>query len=517
MLATFAHGFRLARAGWTLMRQNILPPPPADAPVPGLARLAFRIAAFRPFSSNRAGADARIGAAMSRLGPSYIKLGQFLATRPDLIGTDMAAALSRLHDKLPPFSQAEAETIIARELDRPCAEVFTTFSSAVAAASIAQVHKARLQAKSPAGRTVAVKLLRPGIEKRFARDLDDFFFAARLVERFAASTRRLRPIASVETLKATVDMELDLRLEAAALSEMAENIKHDPKFRVPKVDWDHTSKRVLTTQWIDGIPLNDIARLKKAGHDLPALGETVIQSFLRHAMRDGFFHGDMHQGNLFVDRQGCLVAVDLGIMGRLSPKDRRFLAEILHGFITRNYRHLAQVHFDAGYVPNDQSVENFAQALRAIGEPLLDLPAEEISMGRLLEQLFQVTGQFNMQTQPQLLLLQKTMVVVEGVARSLNNRLNMWEVSEPVVREWMEQRLGPEGRIQDAAEGAVTLARFMADLPDLLGSAERALQAVGEADGGTRAPQPGKVAPSVRAALWTAAAALVVIALAQFL
>src|SRR5581483_7737088 len=269
----------------------------------------------------------------------------------------------------------------------------------------------------------------------------------------------------VETLRRTVNIEMDLRLEAAALSEMAENTGADPDFRVPGVDWERTAREVLTLEWIEGTPLSDRTRLQAQGFDLKDLARAVIQSFLRHALRDGFFHADMHPGNLFVDTEGRLVAVDFGIMGRLGPKERRFLAEILYGFITRNYRRTAEVHFEAGYVPPHHSIDSFAQAIRAIGEPIHNRTAEEISMAKLLLLLFEVTGLFDMRTRPELLLLQKTMVVVEGVARSLDPKLDMWTVSEPVVREWIERHLGPVGRVEDAAQGA---AGFLATVPSLM-------------------------------------------------
>ena len=266
-------------------------------------------------------------------------------------------------------------------------------------------------------------------------------------------------------MRRSVAMEMDLRLEAAALSEMAENTKADPDFRVPTVDWDRTAKNVLTLEWIEGTPLNDRARLEAMGLDMRKLAAAVIQTFLRHALRDGFFHADMHPGNLFVDDDGKLIAVDFGIMGRLGPKERRFLAEILFGFITRNYRRTAEVHFEAGYVPSKHSIDDFAQAIRAIGEPIHNRTAEDISMAKLLTLLFEVTGLFDMRTRPELLLLQKTMVVVEGVARGLDPKLDMWTVAEPVVREWIEQHLGPAGRIQEAAQGTVG---FLASVPSLL-------------------------------------------------
>jgi len=328
-------------------------------------------------------------------------------------------------------------------------------------------------------------------------------------------------------LAQSVRLEMDLRMEAAALSEMAENTRNDPGFRVPKVDWERTGRRVLTVEWIDGTPLNDIDALRARGVDLVALGDTVIQSFLRHAIRDGFFHADMHPGNLFVDENGLLVAVDFGITGRLDMKDRRFLAEILWGFITRDYQRVADVHFQAGYVPADQSPRIFAQALRAIGEPLFDKPADQISMARLLGQLFYVTEQFNMATQPQLLLLQKTMVVVEGVARNLNPRLNMWTTAEPVVRQWAEQNFGPGAYFHDAAEGAALIGRLMGNLPELFGEAERTARMLSDMaqSGGLRLDQATSDSLAqaqarhnlpTRIALWICALSLATLAIGQF-
>jgi ubiquinone biosynthesis protein len=313
-----------------------------------------------------------------------------------------------------------------------------------------------------------VKVLRPGIERRFKIDLATFTFAARNAERMSAEARRLRLVEVVDTLRRSVTLEMDLRFEAAALSEMAENTRNDPDFRVPAVDWDRTARDVLTLEWIEAIPLSDRTRLEAKGLDLKRLACAVIQTFLRHALRDGFFHADMHPGNLFVDDAGELVAVDFGIMGRLGRKERRFLAEILFGFITRNYHRTAEVHFEAGYVPPHHSIASFAQAIRAIGEPIHNRTAEEISMAKLFMLLFEITGLFDMRTRPELLLLQKTMVVVEGVARSLDPKLDMWTVAEPVVREWMERHLGPGGRLELAAEGAMEVGRFLADVPELL-------------------------------------------------
>jgi ubiquinone biosynthesis protein len=336
----------------------------------------------------------------------------------------MARDLESLQDRLPPFSQGEAEAAIALSLERPVAQAFSSFGPAVAAASIAQVHRGETE-RDGVRTAVAVKVLRPNVAARFRRDLADFFFVAHSAEAYSAEARRLRLIEVINTMSRSVAMEMDLRLEAAALSEMAENTRDDPDFRVPAVDWDRTTHNVLTMEWIDGIALSDHARLEESQVDLPELGRKVIQSFLRHALRDGFFHADMHPGNLFLDDAGRLVAVDFGIMGRLGMKERRFLAEILLGFITRDYRRVAEVHFEAGYVPGHHSVENFAQAIRAIGEPIHNRTAEEISMAKLLTLLLEVTGLFDMRTRPELILLQKTMVVVEGVARGFDPKLDI--------------------------------------------------------------------------------------------
>lgn len=462
---------RLARAGFMLARHGASVVP-QDADLPGPVRLLAKMIAAFGRKKNVANTT-RLSTALTSLGPSYIKLGQFLATRDDLVGADIARDLTTLQDKLPPFSSEEARRTIETDLGKPVSELYEDFGPPVAAASIAQVHKAVVRDASGALKPVAVKVLRPKVEERFRKDLETYFFAARMVERLHPPTRRLRPVTVVDTLARSTAIEMDLRMEAAALSEMADNTADDHGFRVPTVDWARSGRRVLTLEWIDGIPMSDVEGLRAAGYDLDELGAHLIRSFLRHAMRDGFFHADMHQGNLFVDRDGQIVAVDCGIMGRLGAVEQRFLAEILYGFITRDYRRVSQVHFDAGYVPREESVEVFAQALRAIGEPLMGRTADQISMGHLLGQLFQYTEVFNMRTQPQLILLQKTMVVVEGVARTLDPRLNIWTASEPVVRDWMEKQIGPDARIQDAAEGAASLGRLLSDAPRLISEAEQ--------------------------------------------
>jgi ubiquinone biosynthesis protein len=479
VISAATHIARLVRAGFVFAREGVfgvidpsLVPPPAQ--------ILLKIARLIERPGVKSGP--RLSRALTRLGPAYLKLGQFLATRPDVVGVAMARDLESLQDRLPPFSQTEAEAQIAQSLDKPVAQAFATLGPPVAAASIAQVHRGEVL-RNGERHAVAVKVLRPNVSSRFRRDLGDFFYVAHKAEAHSAEARRLRLIEVINTMSRSVAMEMDLRLEAAALSEMAENTRDDPDFRVPIVDWDRTTHNVLTMEWIDGIALNDHARLAQSQVDLPDLGRKVIQSFLRHALRDGFFHADMHPGNLFLDDAGRLVAVDFGIMGRLGLKERRFLAEILLGFITRDYRRVAEVHFEAGYVPGHHSVENFAQAIRAIGEPIHNRTAEEISMAKLLSLLLEVTGLFDMQTRPERIRLQKTMVVVEGVARGFDPKLDIWKVADPVVREWIERNLGPIGRIQGAMAGAGELGRVAASLPAI---ASRALTVLEHLEGMVR-------------------------------
>ncbi|MHA7775188.1 2-polyprenylphenol 6-hydroxylase [Roseibium sp. M-1] len=511
---------RLVRAGFVMAREGVfglvsLPDLPAG---PRFAIACARLLERRAVRNKRA--DLRLSDALNKLGPSYVKLGQFLATRADVVGKEAARELSALQDRLPAFDHESARAAVAEQLGKPVEEVFAEFGEAVAAASIAQVHPAIIRDKDRSERKVAVKVLRPGVARRFQRDLQSYYLVARLAERFHPPARRLRPVAVVDTLAQSVAMEMDFRLEAAALSEMAENTANDPGFRVPSVEWLRTAKGVLTMEWIDGRKMSDVEGLIEDGHDLEALGAAVIQSFLRHTLRDGFFHADMHQGNLFVQPDGTLVAVDFGIIGRLNKRERRFLAEILFGFITRNYRRVAEVHFEAGYVPAHQDVDMFAQAIRAIGEPIHGHDASEISMARLLTQLFEVTELFEMHTQTQLIMLQKTMVVVEGVARSLNPNLDMWRTAEPVVGSWIKDNLGPVGKLRDAGDVLGALARIANDLPlfaDRIGRMSEELERMTQ--GGLRFDEEtseaiGKAEArhtrSGRAALWVIAACAVV-------
>lgn len=467
--------FRLMRAGWVLAREGALAIVDVEA-LPPVMRSWVRLGRLIERGDvKRTGRVERLTRALHRLGPTYVKFGQTLATRPDIVGVEVAQDLSVLQDKMEPFDQALVPGLLAAALG-PRAADLTELSPPIAAASIAQVHKAVLVAGDGTRRIVAVKILRPGIRQRFRDDLESYYAGARLAETFVRDLRRLRPTDVVRTLDRSAKLELDLRLEAAAISEFSENIAKDEGFRVPRVSWDHTADTVLTTDWIDGIPMRDFAALEAAGLDRRDLARKVLQSFLTHAIRDGYFHADMHPGNLFADpRTGDVVAVDFGIMGRINHKERRFLAEIVYGFITRNYKGMAERHFEAGYVPPHQSIDDFALALRSIGEPLQGRTAADYSMAKVFGQLFATTELFDMQTRPELVLLQKSMVIVEGVARALDPNLDVWSIAEPVVGDWVRREAGPLGRLEDLAERLRTAAETVGKLPAILDKTGQAL------------------------------------------
>ncbi|MBU0780670.1 MAG: 2-polyprenylphenol 6-hydroxylase [Alphaproteobacteria bacterium] len=407
--------------------------------------------------------------ALTALGPAYIKFGQILSTRPDVVGDDLAVQLRVLQDKLPPFSIAEAKAEVQRELGVSVESVFSSFSEPVAAASLAQVHKATL---IETGESVAVKILRPGIERAFGRDIDAFYFAARMIEVLSPASRRLHPMEVITHFEGVVMGELDLRLESAAAAEFQANTVKDEKFKVPSIRWHLSSRRVMTLDWVEGIGAGDNAALDAARVDRPALAARILQLFLNHALRDGYFHGDMHQGNLKVAPDGTVIAYDFGIMGRIDEYTRRVYAEILFGFIRRDYQRVAEVHFEAGYVPAHMNVDDFARALRAVGEPIFGMDASRISMARLLAYLFEVTERFGMETRTELIHLQRTMVVVEGVARSLDPHMNIWQVAQPIVTDYVSKSIGPRALLNDLRKTALVLARFGPQLPRL---AEEAL------------------------------------------
>ena len=474
-MSTLGNLLSLARAGYVLAREGVISALPSD-PLPPPARFGQKLAGLiRRSRARNTTRSEKLSVALNRLGPSWVKLGQFLATRPDVVGSEIAGDLELLQDRMQPFPRAEAVRQIEASLGRPLDGMFSDFSEPVAAASVAQVHKAMRRRD---GATVAVKVIRPGVRPRFRRDLETFYTLARLQEKHIPASRRLRPVAVTDTLAQSAKIEMDMRLEAAAFSELGENTKDDPGFRVPQVDWELSGRDCVTMEWVEGLKLSNVDGIRAAGHDLEQLAATLVQSFLRHTLRDGFFHADMHPGNLFVDAAGDIVAVDLGIAGRLGKKERRFLAEILYGFITRDYTRVAEVHFEAGYVPPGHSIDAFAQALRAVGEPLFGKSADKVDMSRVLQQLFDVTALFDMHLRPELVLLQRTMVTVEGVARSLDPEINMWDAAAPVVRSYIADAIGPREharRLREAALKALELApRLPSIVEQIANAAERA-------------------------------------------
>lgn len=459
--------WRLVRTGATFERTGAMAVALDAVEAPARLRLAARVLGW-PFAWLGYKGDPTlppVTRAITALGPAYIKFGQILSTRPDVVGPDLANQLAMLQDRLPPFGQDQARAMIESDLGRPIEALFSEFAEPVAAASIAQVHRGR---RADNGREVAVKVLRPGIEAAFRRDIDAFHFAAGMIERLSPATRRLRPRDVVAHFESVVMGELDLRLEAASASEFAENTAADSGMQVPKPHWHLSARRVLTSDWAEGMAMGDVAALRAAGHDLPSLAARVLQLFLQHALRDGFFHADMHQGNLKVAGNGDVIIYDFGIMGEIDEYTRRVYAEILYGFIQRDYDRVARVHFEAGYVPRDRDIKAFARALRAVGEPIFGADASQISMANLLAYLFEVTERFGMATRTELILLQRTMVVVEGVARSLDPQINIWQVARPVVERYIRDNLGPKAALRDLGRAAQVLGRFAPLLPEFL-------------------------------------------------
>jgi ubiquinone biosynthesis protein len=472
--APAVHLWRLLKWGRILARHGALRGIERDPNTPRPVRRLARIARF----GARVPEVPRYADAFQHIGPAAIKLGQTLATRPDLVGEEAAHDLLRLQDALPPLPFAVIAEAIERSFGRPLDTLYASIDpEPIGAASIAQVHSAI----TTDGRKVAVKVLRPGIEAEFAKAIDTYEWAAAQVEAMGAEASRLRPRLVIETFKRWTARELDLRREAASASELAENMTAEPHYFVPAIDWQRTTGKVLTLEWLDGIKLTNRDKLIAAGHDMHALAEHLIRAFLRQAISDGFFHADMHQGNLFALPDGRIAAIDFGIMGRIDRRARVWLAEILYGLITGNYKRVAEIHFEAGYVPAHHNVAEFATALRAVGEPMRGLPVKDMSVGSMLDGLFNITRDFDMQTQPHLLLLQKTMVMVEGVARTLDPDINLWESSAPFVREWIRTELGPEAKVADRIVEDV---RTFLRLPQLIRNIE------------ARYPTPGGAPPA---------------------
>ena len=454
---------RLTGAGWALVRADALVPREVEPLLPPSARLAGRLLRlFAGPAARRGRPGERLARVLESQGPAAIKMGQFLSTRADIFGTAFAEDLSHLKDRLPPFPRDMARAEIARNLGKPLDEIYAEIGEPVAAASLAQAHPAVLLD----GRKAAVKVLRPGIERRVAQDSAVLRLAARLAETLAPASRRLRPTEFVEVVIRALDLEMDLRFEAAGCAELGEAMASDPYMRAPRVCWEGVGKRVLTLTWAEGVPLSDPAALELPGLDRKALAENVTRGFLAQALDHGLFHADLHEGNLFVAAPSAITAVDYGIIGRLGPGERRYLAEILYGFLNRDYARVAKVHFDAGYVPAHQDIDAFAQALRAVGEPVFGRDAREVSMGRLLAQLFEITALFDMALRPELVLLQKTMVTVEGVARRIDPKHDLWAAADPVVRRWIGRELSPAAKARDFADEAVRAIRALARLAE---------------------------------------------------
>ena len=416
----------------------------------------------------------RLSNSLQSMGTTFIKLGQFLATRPDIIGEELSKHLENLQDRLPPFPLSQAKEMIKKDLGEETFNSIINLSEPVAAASIAQVHKAQINDNGTI-KDVAIKILRPNIKKIFNEEIDALMLFAFLVESLIKKTKRLKLIEVVFLLKEITNLEMDLRFEAAAANEYAENTKNDVGFKVPTIYWNFTSENVMTLDWVDGISIRETEELTKRNFDTKKIASDIIQYFLRHAVRDGFFHADMHQGNVFIDNNGQIVTIDFGIMGRLDKLSQRFLAEILYGFIQRDYKKVAEVHLVANLVPKDVPVDDLAQALRSIGEPIFGQSVKNISGGKLLKQLFDVTEKFNMQTQPQLLLLQKTMVVVEGVARKLNPDTNIWETSKPVLESWLKETKDPINSINEVVKNSTEVLKKLPELPEVMDKAYQAL------------------------------------------
>ena len=450
------HIWRLLKWGRTLAKHGALRGIEGDPNTPPPVRRLVRLARFGTFQP----ATPDYASAFRAIGPAAIKLGQSLATRPDLVGEEAARNLLSLQDNLPPVPYAQIEQQIEASFGQPVSAIFSRIDpEPVGAASIAQVHKA----VTTDGRTVAVKVLRPGIREQFAKDIDTYEWAAAHVEGMGGEAARLRPALTIANFKRWTNRELDLRREAASASELAQSMQAIPDYDIPEIDWDRTNGRVMTIEWVEGIKISEIDALKSAGHDMTELARRLVLAFLTQAISYGYFHADMHQGNLFVRPDGSIVAIDFGIMGRIDRRARQWLAEILYGLTTGNYKRVAEIHFEAQYVPSYHSVDEFATALRAVGEPMRGKPVSELSVGQMLDGLFAITRDFDMQTQPHLLLLQKTMVMVEGIATQLDPEINMWDVSGPFVKEWIRDELGPEAAIADRLkEDGETLMRIPA-------------------------------------------------------
>jgi ubiquinone biosynthesis protein len=406
----------------------------------------------------------RLREALEELGPIFVKFGQLLSTRPDLVPEDIATELTRLQDDVPPFEGRIARDLINRAYGEPLERHFAEFEDEpIASASVAQVHRATLHQ----GADVIVKVLRPGIEQTIDHDLELLYALAELAQKYWADGQRLRPVEVVEEYDKTIHDELDLIREGANASQLRNNFAGSELIYVPEVFWDHTRQDVLVMERIDGIPIRDVAAIKAAGVDMKQLAHAGVEIFFTQAFRDGFFHADMHPGNIFVAPSGQYRAVDFGIMGTLSDEDKRYLADNFLAFFNRDYRAVAVAHLRAGWVPPDTRVEEFEAAIRTVCEPIFARPIREISFGRLVVRLFQTARRFNMPVQPQLVLLQKTLLNIEGLGRQLYPDLDLWETAKPFLERWMSEQVGPRAAVRVIRQELPRLASIAPEIPGL--------------------------------------------------
>ncbi|HTN33170.1 MAG TPA: ubiquinone biosynthesis regulatory protein kinase UbiB [Marinobacter sp.] len=439
---------RLFRITWVFCRYRLDTFLPL-AELPPALKLFFLLAPWHLFPKPGLDRGDRLRMALEELGPVFVKFGQILSTRRDLLPDDMADSLKMLQDRVPPFPSDIARNIIETSLGAPVTELFREFSSEpMASASVAQVHAATLLN----GQEVVVKVLRPGIEKVIRQDLALMYLMARLLEKYWTEGKRLHPVEVVEDYDATIHDELDLQREAANASQLRRNFENSPLIYIPFIDWDYTRKSVLVMERIHGIPIADVVALNKAGVDMKVLAERGVEIFFTQVFRDSFFHADMHPGNIFVDVSNPAspkyIAVDFGIVGTLAPDDQSYLARNLLAFFQRDYRQVAQLHIQSGWVPPDTRVNEFEAAIRTVCEPIFEKPLKDISFGHFLLRLFQTARRFNMEVQPQLVLLQKTLLNVEGLGRQLYPELDLWSTAQPFLQTWMRKRLGPTGLIK---------------------------------------------------------------------
>lgn len=428
-------------------------------------RLVLRLLPWRWFRAQPKPRAVRLREALQDLGPVFVKFGQMLSTRPDMLPDDIAEELARLQDQVPAFPGAEAIAVIEAAYGDTLDKFFRHFEpEPVASASVAQVHFAVLLDGTP----VAVKVLRPGIQRIIERDLQLLYTLARLAMRFVSDLRRLRPVEVVDEYSKTLHGELDLMREAANASQLRANFADSQLLLVPKIHWDLTRTQVMVMERVSGIPIGNIQGLRDAGIDMRRLAHDGVEIFFTQAFRDGFFHADMHPGNIFVSPEGRYIAVDFGIMGTLNARDQRYLAENFLGFFNRDYRTVAEAHVHAGWVAADTRLDEFEDAIRAVCEPIFSRPLKDISFGRLLLRLFQTARRFNMEVQPQLVLLQKTLFNIEGLGRRLYPDLNLWETAKPFLETWTREQMGPRALLRALRKEMPKWAQALPQLPMLM-------------------------------------------------